>query len=75
MNKIGEFKNEYGELFLILKDENSFYLTGDETDWEPLRLLPNFMEGPFPGTTIVYIDSFFVNDGELEKIKEIINNE
>ena len=64
---LGSFKNEHQEQFKVQKLENNFpyrqtfyFITGDETDWEPTPLFnPNFiLTGP-----------------ELKEIIKILNKE
>lgn len=57
---LGEFKNEYGEQYLIyrMKNGNTLYFTGDEIDWQPRR-------------NLLYTD-FLFNNVERARIARII---
>lgn len=38
---LGEFKNGYGEKYIIYKENNINWISGDETDWTPIDLANN----------------------------------
>jgi len=65
---IGEFKNEYGEHFVMyIENSNAYmaFITGDEFDWE-------FGMTFNAEVNIACRDAFFFSKNELKEIKKII---
>lgn len=66
---IGQFKNEYGEEFLLYRFSKSphVFITGDELDWD-------FGWRWNPADKNIVHD-FFVNDKEMFEIEKIIQSQ
>lgn len=65
IQKLGEFTNEHGELYFVIRGANTVEypncvaLVGDETDWEPIMTL----------------EGFNITEEEHKKMLEIVSQE
>lgn len=65
---IGEFRNEFGELYFVYTREMGglrvYFLIGDETSWEPIE---------YDYFSKIAGVRFYLNENEIKSIDEIIN--
>lgn len=59
IQKLGEFKNEYGEKYIMYKENKIIWIAGDETDWESINIAnTNFV---FNEKETLEIDRILIN--------------
>lgn len=86
INKIGEFENEHGELFEVLREfelkgrnfiGKRFLITGDEFDWIPQYVcdLDKWIYFPELKMTTVCESGFWMTQDEVKKLKNIIESQ
>lgn len=67
---VGDFKNEYGEEFIIFKrdgfPENINFITGDEFDWDIGHIVEKI------GSGVICHKLFYLNQDEQKEVKKIL---
>jgi len=69
---IGEFSNELGEQFVVMKSsKNSYYLAGDETGWKNMSLRITDLKVCDPKDAS---DVFILNSEESLKLRNLLKS-
>jgi len=71
--KVGEFGSD--DKFVLLRDSDGYYyITGDETSWEPLKLLEEFIDNDLVKMSTVHMRDFWMNSKEVKELRKAIES-